>query len=75
VAGLELQSINLFLWATWGLLLVSIPVGLLIGAAFPGGIIGFQILFFILFVVLLIMSAVPGSKATKLKKELNISWP
>lgn len=71
----ELKSINIFLWATWGLLLISIPAGILLGAAFPGGVIGVQILFFALFIFLLVMSAIPGSKAAKLKKQFNIKWP
>ncbi|MBN1474493.1 MAG: hypothetical protein JW914_07760 [Syntrophaceae bacterium] len=73
--ALELKSINIFLWATWGLLIISIPVGLLAGATFPGGALGLQGLFFVLFFVLLVFSAVSGSKAAKLKKQLGINWP
>jgi hypothetical protein len=72
--ALELDSINLFLWATWGLLLISIPVALF-APGFPGGAMGLQILFFVLFVVLLFVSAIHGSKAAKLKKQHGIKWP
>ena len=72
---LELQSINMFLWATWGLLLISIPVALLFGEAFPGGAMGLQIVFFALFIILLVMSAIPGTKAAKLKKQFGVKWP
>jgi hypothetical protein len=73
--ALELKSIDLFLWATWGLLIVSIPVALLVGAAFPGGAMGLQVLFLVLFLLLLAVSAAFGSKGAKLKKALGIKWP
>jgi hypothetical protein len=72
---LELRSIDIFLWATWGLLIISIPVGLAVGKAFPGGVLGFRVLLFVLFLVLLVFSAISGSKAAKLKKQFGIKWP
>jgi hypothetical protein len=71
----EMKSINMFLWASWGFFVVSIPAQLLLVAAFPDGAIGIQVLFFALFLIMLVMAAIPGSKAAKLKKQCGIKWP
>jgi len=72
---LELKSIDIFLWATWGLLIIGTPLLFVFAAAFPGGALGLQGLYIVVFLVLLVLSAIPGSKARKLKKELGIRWP
>lgn len=73
--ALELQSMNIFLWATWGLLLIGTPVMFVWAASFPAGAMGLEIFYFPLFLVLLASSAIPGSKAAKLKKQHGIKWP
>lgn len=73
--ALELKSINRFLWATWGLLLIKILVGFMPTPTFPGGEVGVQVFFFGLFVGLLVFSAISGSKAAKLKEQNGIKWP
>ena len=72
---LELKSMNMYIWATGGLLLISIPVQILAAVVFPDAAIGVQLAFGVLFLILLTMSAIPGSKAAKLKKQLSINWP
>jgi hypothetical protein len=73
--GLERESIVIFLWASWGLLLIGTPIAFVFAAAFPGGALGFQGLYLLVFLILLIFSSIPGTKAAKLKKEHNIKWP
>ncbi len=68
---LELKSINNFLWATWGLLIVSTFAMV----AFPGSATELQLFFFALFLFFLIFSAVSGSRAAKIKKQCGIKWP
>jgi len=80
---LELMSINVFLWSTWGLLLLgcllSIVIGLALGfsgaeVARQGGLV-FQGAYLGLFLVGLLVSAIYGSKAQKLRKSSGIQWP
>ena len=72
---LELQSINYFLWASWGVFLLSIIATMLLGSTSPGGALGLQIVFLVVFLLLLVIAAVFGSKAAKLKKQFGIKWP
>ncbi len=75
--GLELRSIDIFLWATWGLFVISVVVGVLLGVSGAGG--GARMTFggavMLLFLGGLVMSAIAGSKAAKLRKELDIEFP
>jgi hypothetical protein len=71
----EIQSVNMFLWATWGLLLIGTPIMFALATSFPGGAMGLQLLYLVIFLVLLAFSAIPGSKAAKLKKQHGIKWP
>jgi hypothetical protein len=72
---LELKSNNILLWATAGLMVASIAVQILAAVAFPDAMFEVQIAFFVLFFILLTMSAIQGSKAAKIKKQFNIKWP
>src|SRR4051812_3397096 len=65
----ERSSIILFLWASWGLLLIGTPILYIMAQGNPGGSFMYQILYFLVFIVLLGVSAVPGSKASRIKKE------
>jgi hypothetical protein len=71
----ELKSIYFYLLATWGVLIVSKVATRLITPHFPSGAFAINSSIEIAFVVLLIVSAVFGSKAKKLKKSLGILWP
>lgn len=71
----ELKSIDFYLLATWGVLIVSKMAGILIIPHFPSGAFAINSSIVIVFVVLLIVSAVFGSKAKKLKKNFGILWP
>jgi len=71
----ELKGINIFLWATWGMFLLSLAAAILMVNTFPGGALGVQLFFFVVFLVLLVVAAIQGSKAAKLKKQLGIKWP
>ncbi len=73
--ALETSSINWFLWASWGVFLVSILVGIVVGMTDPDSVMKAQVLMLIVFVVMLVLSAIPGSKAAKLKKAHGIAWP
>lgn len=74
--ALALASIDIFLWATWGLAIVGTVVAWMLAAVMPesGRIIIF-IGYIVLFFVGLTVSAIKGSKAAKLKKALGIDWP
>ncbi len=67
----ELKSIDVFLWASWGIFVLSIIAMVLS----PGGALQLQIVFLVLFFLLLVIAAVFGSKAAKLKKQFGIKWP
>jgi MFS-type transporter involved in bile tolerance (Atg22 family) len=73
--ALELKSVTIFLWATWGLLLIGTPITLVFATRFPGGALGIQALYLVLFLILLLFSAIPGTQAARLRKELGIRWP
>ena len=72
---LELKSIDTFLWTAWGLLIISILAGFVVGSVFLGGTTGIQIVFGILFFLLLVVAIAFAGKAGKLKKQLGIKWP
>jgi len=71
----ELISIDIFLWATWGLFILGILAGIFIGSIIPGGVIGLQIILIALFLLGLLVSAIYGSKAAQIQKNLGIDWP
>lgn len=71
--ALELKSIKIFLWATWGLLLIGTPIAMALITT-PESAMFVQALYFVLFIVLLVFSAIPGSKASKLKKQYGLKW-
>ena len=73
--ALELKSMSLFLWATWGLLLIGTPILYVFAQSYPDGALGFQVVYLLLFLILLAFSSVPGSKAASLKKLHHIPWP
>jgi hypothetical protein len=73
---LEIKSIDIFLWATWG----TFGLGLLIGVAsiaitgFSGFGVGVgQLILLGIFLLGLLLSAAAGSEAARLKKKLGIS--
>jgi len=70
--ALELKSIDIFLWATWGLLIISIPLFILVLVSVPGAVIGVQYILFFMFLILLLISAFRGSKAAAIKKQYGI---
>lgn len=77
---LELRSIDIFLMATWGLILLSCPLGFLIGAIIVAsgveadgseGLIA-QGVYLALFLIGLFVSAAYGSKAAQHREALGI---
>jgi hypothetical protein len=72
----ELSSINFFLWASFGILLASIFVGFASRFLFPNNPPAFlqyaNIGFFGLFVILVFISAIQGSKAKSIKAKYGI---
>jgi len=74
--ALELKSINIFLWAAWGLFLIYILLGSALALVFPEGwMLVLAGCYWVLLIVLLTLSAIPGTKAAKLKKQHGIRWP
>jgi hypothetical protein len=71
----EMKSIDFYLSATWGLLIVSKISRYLIIPHLPKGALAINSFIEIAFVVLLVVSAVFGTKAKKLKNNYGISWP
>ena len=69
--ALKLKSIDIFLWATCGLLIISITIGLLAAAVFPGGTMVLQSLFLVPFLPFLVFAEISESKAAKLKKQFG----
>jgi hypothetical protein len=57
-----------------GWLVIATVLGFFVLPTFPGGEMGYQILYLLVFLLLLIFSAVPGSKAAKLKRQYGIKW-
>ena len=72
---LELGSIDIFLWATWGLAIIGTIVGFMLAAASPESAGVVTVGYFVIFLAGLTVSAIKGSKAAKLKKSLGINWP
>ena len=72
---LEMQSINMFLWATWGMFLVSIPVTLIALAAFPSAKAVINIAIFVMVLAALVFAERYGRKVSKFKKQHGIQWP
>ena len=72
---LELKSIDMFLWATWGLLLLGTPVVVAVVFAVPESAVLVQVAYLVIFLIMLGFSAIAGSKAASLKKQLGITWP
>lgn len=74
---LELNSIDIFLWATWGMALIGLIVRLIMLSGPETDNTGNApvIIYILVFFGGLIASAVIGSKAKKLKQSLGIAWP
>lgn len=74
---LELNSIDIFLWASWGLALIGLIVRLIMLTGPDSENTGNSsiIIYALVFWGGLIASAVIGSKAKKLKQSLGIVWP
>lgn len=81
---LELKSIDIFLWSTWGTfalsLLLGFGLGLILGATGQAAgaqshplVIGLEVVMTVLFFGGLVFAAIAGSQATKLRKELGIT--
>lgn len=71
--GLEMKSIDRFLWASWGLFAIDIALTLYFRA--NADVVQLvKAIIFIAFLVLLVMAAIPGTKAAKLKKQLGIKY-
>jgi hypothetical protein len=79
----ELRSIDVFLAATWGTMVVGFLAGLIVGVVLgdqrgPAGASVIALLFFgqlALFLFGLITSAIYGSRGAKLRKDYNIQLP
>ena len=72
---LELASIDIFLWATWGLAIIGTIFGFVLAAVIPESAGVFTAGYIVLFLAGLTVSAIKGSKAAGLKKSLGINWP
>ena len=70
---LEMKSIDRFLWASWGLFVIGFVV-MVIGGKNEVVMQAFNIIMVLAFFVLLVMAAIPGTKAAKLKKQLGIKY-
>ena len=70
---LELRSINILLWGTWGWYLIDGPI-CFITASLPSATseVILQIIYPILFPIMILISGISGSKAAKLKNTLGI---
>jgi hypothetical protein len=77
--ALELKSIDFFLWATWGVLLISVPIRLMMAVTFPDAedaAMGVKILSGIVAVFLLLSKMAPAArKASVLKARFGVKWP
>jgi len=75
--ALELSSIDRFLCATWGTAILSFAAGFVLAVERAGAeeMLATNVLFFGLFVVLLVASALPGSRARAIKRRHSILWP
>lgn len=72
---LELKSINLVLWATWGML-IGLPVAFALVENVGNDVGGILLIVcFMLFIILLVMASIRRSKAAKLKKQFGVKWP
>jgi len=72
---LELRSIDIFLVATWGLAVIGTFCSYVIVHAVPRLAGSVQGIYIMLFLIGLLISAVNGSRAARMKKECGISWP
>jgi len=71
----EMRSVDLFLWAGWGLLLISIPAELLFAILWPGGEFALGLILGVTFLIILIASATSGTKASRIKKQYGFRSP
>ncbi len=72
---LEIKSIDLFLWGTWGLIPISLAIRILVGPDPKENILTSAMIFSILWLLgFLIWSSIPGTKALNLKKQYGIDW-
>ena len=76
----ELTSYRVFLWASWGALLISLAIGFVGGFLVSGPLTAAQtnalnMIVAGLWLISLLYSAVLGSKAKKLRDSLGIRWP
>jgi len=75
---LELASIDILLWATWGLAVIGTIVVVLVASLSPDNEVPAMVIlitYLVLFLLGVVVSAIKGSKAVKLKKSLGIKWP
>ena len=78
---LELLSIDIFLWVTWGGFGLSIILQPLLRPIFASMSEPFSLDlalnggFVVIFLAGLIVSAIYGSRAARIKKSVNIRWP
>ena len=72
---LELRSIDIFLWATWGVAIIGTVIAFVIVQSNPTLAGPIQIAYIVVFLVGLIFSAIDGSKAAKIRKSHAIPWP
>ena len=74
MAQLEIKSINVFLWSTWGTFGLGILLGV-VSAVVPYfmGFLAVQLILAAIFLTGLVVSAIDGSKAAAMKKRLRIS--
>jgi len=72
---LELASIDIFLWATWGLAVIGTIVAFALASMLAQSGEAVIVCYCLIFLSGLILSAIKGSKAAKLRKSLGIQWP
>jgi hypothetical protein len=73
--SLELASIDIFLWATWGTAVLGTIIGIALAQSGPAPAGVVMLVFAVLFFGGLTASAIQGSRAAKLKSTLGIVWP
>ena len=71
----EMKSLNLFLWAGWGLLLLSIPAELVVTLVWPSGLLALGIVLGVMFLTVLVSSAISGTEAAKINKRFGFKTP
>ncbi len=72
----QLKATDIFLWATWGAFFIKLFLGIAIGqmGSSPEAALTFVVLILVGWIVGLIVAAVHGGKAKKLRIAAGINW-